>query len=320
MRLHLTGRHYVYNEETLKTIEEISKSFVSSAETIKSRPALSLSIIISYNSLMASEMKSRVAEVASKLMKSGIKVDLRDKSTTAGLKFYQSLFMKEFERGDVYSLFDIDQFPVYTSENINNLEAIAKRIIFENSLYCNGSRDVPVVLGVNMRPNNLRVIHELILSNAAPGKFVANAPGWKIRPSQSYRDFGDCTSGFYFVNPGHKDYEKFRREIEKNKALFSKPGFSIEYFASIWAAINSKITTAYVHSLKNPFYVKISECEEEEKTKIFIGVATSDLLRTSIGTNLRDSLRDRKLLTERLLKFFNEDEIKTVMNVVSSVL
>lgn len=318
MRLHLTGRHYVYNEATFQVLEKNIKNLMNVAKIINnSNGNLEISLLISYNSVsLSKELISKIFDFTEKVKSLGIFVDLKHKITTPGIKFYQVLFEKRINKFDIIGLFDFDQFLVYTNDQIEAVFSIAKKMIEENSLYCNCSRDVPVVLGVNKKASDLRMIHELVNSSISLGKLIADEPNRKINPSPAYRKIGEGNSGFYLINPNHKMYNNFKYEIEKNKDLLFEPGFFIEYFALNWAAINAKVTTGYVYAVENPYYTHPSPEEEIESAINSISLATKRISKTSIGKNLKNTLKNEKNLLDILKIFFDIEDIQLVLKIM----
>jgi hypothetical protein len=321
MRLHLTGRHYIYNEATFKVLEECKMKLINTGGIIRDLNGdLGVTLFISCNpASISEEILNKISEIIETIRGFGIEVDFRSGVTTANLKFYQTFFENRRQGFDIIGMFDLDQFPIYSKHNVDAIFNIANRMIDENSLYCNCARDVPVVLGINEKASDLRRIHELIYSCVAECRFVAKEPSWEISSLNSYRQIGDITSGFYLVNPNHVDFERFKEEIGKDKNVLYQSGFFVEYFAPIWAALNSRITTGYVYAYENPYYYNPSAEEEIERVMSEVLNSTRIISRTSVGYKLREALRNEEMILEKLGGHFDHGDVKTILGVMKVI-
>ena len=234
MRILLAKRHYVSDVEKLETFERAIDPILDSQE-LRKRFEVDLSMLISApsDSLVVTEgsFRDRLNHAISILQKAGIEVSYSN-NATAGRKFVRHLFQKPREDAitnpdggqteRIYALCCVDQYPLHNSNQIEAALDLASKLIKDKTLYANGSRNIPVVLGVGEWANHARIIEELIYNiTTGTNAFKTEVPEW-ANPLPAYERLGEINSGFYLVNPQADSFPSVAQELIAREDLIAK--------------------------------------------------------------------------------------------------
>lgn len=314
--IYLARRHYVNNPQTLSKLEGSIEGLCQTKELgMSSSIPMHLSLILSHDpDSITMDLRERYYELVQDIKSKGITTIDDPKIVTAGEKFLYQLIMKIPEEArPILALSCLDQYDTTRKESMESIMELASKMIMEDSLYSTGSRSIPTVLGVNKQANDYRTIHELI--HSITGKvFKTDRPEWAT-PSKSYDDIGESTSGFYMINPKNSRFQDLKREILMHPGLYENPGFSIDYFSAVWSAINSKISTGYVHTLENYFPTKIAPDEELKRVSRLISNSSRHLSQTSVAKPIMETLSDTDI-KKVLEQYFDKDDVQDVISLM----
>ena len=313
-------RTYFDNESSLSDTERGIENIARFSEMSK-KYGFDASLLIStdYTRLKEKDQQRRPEDLVRVVRNIGIKVSYDTKGQTALSKFQQQVFpIEKPNPNTILAICCLDQYPLYTEEQVEVALELAEKVQKDRSLYGSGSRNVPVVLGVNKIPSDMRIIHELAQARATdyPDQFRNSVKPVGANPSASYEDLGEFTPGFYFFNPAHPAYPALAKEIQERLDLINRVGFSLEYLAAGTAGnIEGGVTTGYVNAVRNPFHNNPTEQEEKEKVAIWIANQTQQVASTSFGPHLRRFLAD----TERqkpLVELFDSRLVEETLEIM----
>ncbi|MEK6800904.1 MAG: hypothetical protein AABY05_03150 [Nanoarchaeota archaeon] len=318
MRINIAKRHWFIDNATALELKGSLEDMRIAAE-LKEKYRLSLSLIVSTDEKIVDSESLEIAENAVRKIKD-LKIPvLFDKSgPTAGQRFASHLFSEKESSGEdtVLGLCCLDQYPLGSEDYLRAVVDLGHKLLRDNKWYANGARNISVNLGINKKPSDMRIIHELLHVFLLPeGVFKAEKPSW-ANPSEAYDRFGETTSGFYLINATHASHGQYAKEIRKYPNLISSPGFAIEYFTAIFAGLRDLVSTGYVYAKDNKFYSKIDIEKELSKVEKFI-VHHSRLLGS---TRLCDVLRQTASDENKLKRLDDLFEPETVRNVARLVL
>jgi hypothetical protein len=308
MQLDFAQRHHVDSEETLNILETYIPKLTKTKELTK-KHNIKHSLILSTNlTNITNSQEEKLQSIVKQLRNNKITVQY-EHQLPAGAKFTQQQFFKVSK--DIKGIADLDQFPIEEESQLQAIIELATKLVNENKLFANGSRNVPVILGKNKLANDLRTIHEIY--NAMTGNFKpSQTPNW-ANPLPIYAEFGESTSGFYLVNPNHSEFKRILEIIDNNQELILK-GFTIEYFIAILTGSLDLTTTGYIYANPNPF-PSIKEDIEINSAKQRIKDTTSYFKNTEIEEVLKSTLNN-KSNQQKLENYFNTkliEEVKALM-------
>lgn len=317
--LYVTKRTYFRNEAGLGDTEEAFPNITAMVELSRQYSFTASMAISSEESKLDPAQKERAKVLVEKIRDLGIEVSYDPNGQTALSKFQEACFPRKTPaRNVIRAICCLDQYPLYTKEQVEVALELAEKTQKDGALYGSGSRGVPVVLGVNKKPSDMRIIHELaqLLATDYPEQFrVFDKPNW-TNPSPPYDDLGEFTPGFYFFNPAHSAYPALAREIQGRQDLINKVGFSLEYLAAGTAGnIKRGVATGYVHAVRNPFDIKPTEGEELKSTSNWISAQTQQVGSTSFGPHLRRFLADSER-QQPLVDLFGEDLVTETLEIM----
>ena len=241
-------RTYFDNESSLSDTERGIENIARFSEMSK-KYCFDASLLIStdYTILKEKDQQRRAEDLVRVVRNIGIKVSYDTKGQTALSKFQQQVFpIEKPNPNTILAICCLDQYPLYTEEQVEVALELAEKVQKDRSLYGSGSRNVPVVLGVNKIPSDMRIIHELAQARATdyPDQFRNSVKPVGANPSASYEDLGEFNIGFYFFNPAHPAYPALAKEIQERLDLINRVGFSLEYLAAGTAGnIEGGVTT-----------------------------------------------------------------------------
>jgi len=313
MQLHLAARHWIGNETHVEELKEFEEDIARTGELIRSTDVpVHLSLYLSSDGThLPKTTLPAIGAFLSKCAIAGYSIRYNNEGQTAGEKFVNHLFpQKGRNLGDnpVLALHCLDQFPITTEESLERILDISERLLKEEHTYANGSRDLPVVLANFAEADSIRKIQELLFS--AVTEFIFAHPEVVGNPDPAYATLGEPTSGFYFLNPNTPFYRELAHEIHGRQDLYTKPGFTIEYFTALAAGINLSVSTGYVTARQNPIAPQTAENELESANRRVRTVA-HDLRTTSVRNALQARLMKHATI-EPLFDFFDERLVRVV--------
>ncbi len=321
INLSIAKRHYACNEPTTIALEEGESKLEKMKELSQSQLfPVECSFLLSSptSERLGAELSDRINQSVERIRKLGLDVNYNAEDQTAGQKFVYQLFEKSFSNPDtVFALCCLDQYPLYTQEQFEPVLDLATRLVRDDKLYANGSRNVPVVLGVHQESSDLRIIHELFHTITCAEKvFVVDSlPPW-ANPHPAYAKLGESTSGFYFIHPAAKGFRELKQEIEAKPGLYIHPGFAVEYFTALWAGLRRSVVNGYVYAVVNDFYKATPLPEEDiKKWTLFIEQQAQALSGTSIAGSLRETLLD-PAKKRKLDEFFVPSQVEQVAGLM----
>jgi hypothetical protein len=213
---------------------------------------------------------------------------------------------------DILICADLDQFRVWTEEDLERIVDFTDRMRKDNALYGIGSRDVPVILATNERNSQLRMVcehyHALALGDPCAIRLVGN-------PTPAYADIGEFVSGFYAVNRNHPHYPALEKRIASVTQDVPFLGFAVESFVAFEAHQVSQIARAYVPSRPNRFYEQLDEQVEFDRVCAIMSRETSELASAGYAKQLVSAVENKAHL-QRLGNYYSSDDIRLVASLM----
>lgn len=284
MKLLLGKRHHCFNEASVKTLED----HVEKLSMLREIGAKHNVVPTLYYSMAGLDVSGqvRVMRAASELKYNGVNVITGDCLATSADKFLNQLIFNPQPAGTILGLCCVDQYPQYSADELEPAVDLAQKMMRDDKLYCMAYRSVPVVLGVNKKASDMRIIQELIYARAGNAPLPDAIPGW-AEPLPAFIQCGEIASGFYLFNPNHAFAESIRTMVAPLVQHSARPGFGIEYATGIVCNASGETVAGFVRSEENKFYSDIDEHTETVKVKNMISHACDVIGQSKAAPHLQ---------------------------------
>ncbi len=253
-----------------------------------------------------------------------------DSSRNARDKFQSALFERSYvgrTQIPITSICCLDQYPIGSVESVLAIDEMAQKIAKDGTLYANGTRNVPVVLGQTSHANDFRIIHELYNSIAMGGSerlALDEISKQTVSLHPAYAHYGESTSGFYFLNASHLNFNKLQNET-LSLGTSKIPWFEAEYFTALRASMLGDISTGVVFANENGFDISppkhhdTSFWENEELIKFSqrVGATCEFLGSTPVKIMLQRALENQDN-ANGLTEYFPSELVENVKHVMLS--
>ncbi len=218
MKLKIDQRHFVFNEETLKSYNGIVDRTIDAKQK---KPQVDFVMRVGYKTTAPMEILEGLTKDNRRLAEKDIKVVTGDLgpgdawlSAMTDVIGYRSFYSNEenskkhtYSKGCVTCLVDADQYEVNRSENLDGTENMAKSLLRDDLLLGLSSRD-RVSLANTEKLDDARKIeemfHAMFVKNIDVVKEPSNVDISNTPPS--YLRWGDPIPGWYWINNSCSDF------------------------------------------------------------------------------------------------------------------
>ena len=264
MKLRVTQRHFVSNEENLNSLERgISRTI----DAQQKKPQIDFSFAVGYRS-NSLEILDGLTKQIKRLAEKNIRVNLGDNgpgdawlsSTTdvIGLRScYSDRELVEPPEGCLTSLVDMDQFDIKRSEVLDGMEIISKCLLEKDLILGLGARD-RVSLAGTKELDEARKIEEMYHARFMNNIKIGNPLGIDVtRAPESYRDkdFGDPIPGCYLLNSSCRSYPQWYEALlrdSENAVLTRQVGLGDTIGVMEASTLAKEIPSIYLPVMENP--------------------------------------------------------------------
>jgi hypothetical protein len=304
--------HFVSNQGNYDEFEEGLKHYERLRELIKLKSNdfnFGLKITTDYKNLTP-ELRGKTRDLINRLP-SDLFLLYDPISKGPGVSSRQVLLNQTFT-GTITAEVCLDQQVIDTPEAAQRIIDLTSKIEKDSSLYGVGSRTVPVRLSAHPDNNYLRCIQELYFAITAGSR----GPSEKLEGvTPGFAKFGDTSTGMDIINFAHPFYPEMAKGLLKAVYDLDMSGFASNYYIPLKASNLNKITTGYACARENPFTEDADVKEEFNKITRMIQYQTSQLLKTDIGNELRNTLKDNQNL-EALSEFYPKQQVEFVRDLM----
>ncbi len=321
MKINFIGRHFINGEATFTEFVRIREYLeVASSISLEKQFGINFGLKLTVaEDKIDDNLKERIREERNRLPEFlWLLYDPQDRG--AGTSYQQVLFNPTFsvDGPSVVINGDLDQYVINTSEGLESILDLAKKVETDTALYASGSRDVPVFLATYARNSNIRIIHELFHSLTI-GSDKLKVDEQKSRITPAYAEIGESTSGLYLLNHAHPRFPDLLRAVAQANREANMKGFATDYYVAIKVAQLAPLAKGYVSSRENKFYTSKDEAAELSSLQRMISTQTKELGKTDVRALLKASVCNPQN-TDNLARFYPREDVELVKALMEEAL
>jgi hypothetical protein len=263
MKLKIAQRHFVNNEETVKSFGEMTSRTIDAQQK---KPQIEYAMNIGYKATSPTEVMEGLSQQLKRLAEKNIKVTLGDygpgcawfsrMTDVIGLRsYYSDKEVSQPPKGCVSCLVDGDQFNINDSNVLDGIDMIANKLVKEGWLLGLGSRD-KVSLADTEELDNARKIEEMYHAFLMKNIKLDNPLGIDISNAPlSYKIFGDPIPGCYLINNSYEDFPEWYAALweDSSRAVLTRQvGLGDTIGVMEASTLVNEIPSIYVKTRGNP--------------------------------------------------------------------